>query len=322
MDSRVVIGNLEDGLLRTRWDRLVNDCADASPFSRLEVIEAQAAAYNLKTHLVLVADGARDVAGAILFSRRRIGLRIIDVPPLTPYSAILVRSDDDDDRLPSIGSLARAASGMAEVVHLEMPPGLKALGVLAENGYRSRARFTFTARLDPEATFALRWSESALRLARKYADRYVISKEGPEAIEDLLNHVTRAYSASGKSLPGSTSGHQVVIRAALDAGIARLYTARDDGGALSASVAVTCSGQSAYYWVAGSEPGPAMSVLLHEILGRLEREGFRSFDFIGANTGTIAEFKRRRSDALIPYYRCSIARNRLVGLATTLTGRL
>ena len=74
---------------------------------------------------------------------------------------------------------------------------------------------------------------------------------------------------------------------------------------------VLTHGRTAYYWIAGSVPGPAMTVILGAVLGRLRSEGFESFDFLGANTPSIAEFKRRFGPALVEYPRLVASRSRI-----------
>ena len=60
--------------------------------------------------------------------------------------------------------------------------------------------------------------------------------------------------------------------------------------------------QTAHYWIAGSPPGPAMTVLLGHTLPRLRDAGLQRFDFVGANTPSIAEFKRHFGPTLTPYF--------------------
>jgi hypothetical protein len=59
-----------------------------------------------------------------------------------------------------------------------------------------------------------------------------------------------------------------------------------------------------------------MTVLLAEALPRLRADGLAAFDFVGANTPSIAEFKRRLGPALVPYFR--IERCTRAGLALLL----
>ena len=46
-----------------------------------------------------------------------------------------------------------------------------------------------------------------------------------------------------------------------------------------------------------------MTVLLGHVLARLREEGVAYFDFVGANTPSIAEFKRRFGSELVSYFR-------------------
>ena len=60
--------------------------------------------------------------------------------------------------------------------------------------------------------------------------------------------------------------------------------------------------RTALDWIAGSRPGPAMTVLLAGVLERLAADGLERFDFGGANVPTIAEFKRKFGGHLVPYF--------------------
>ena len=79
-----------------------------------------------------------------------------------------------------------------------------------------------------------------------------------------------------------------------------LLVAPDDGRAEAAVCTITDAGTS-YYWLAGSVPGPAMTVLLGSLLPKLRQDGVRIFDLVGANTPSIAEFKRRLGAQLEEY---------------------
>jgi len=70
----------------------------------------------------------------------------------------------------------------------------------------------------------------------------------------------------------------------------------------------------AWYWVAGSKRGPAMTVLLTRSLEFLREQGITTLDFMGANTDGITEFKRRFGGRLVEYthYTKQNAGNRLV----------
>jgi hypothetical protein len=89
----------------------------------------------------------------------------------------------------------------------------------------------------------------------------------------------------------------------VEAGHARVFAAQArETSAPEAALVVAHDGQTAFYWIAGSDPGPAMTVLLAYTLPQLRHDGITTFDFMGANVPSIAEFKRRFGPALQIYH--------------------
>ena len=93
---------------------------------------------------------------------------------------------------------------------------------------------------------------------------------------------------------------------------ARVFAAhRRDTGAFEGGLIVLVDGSSAYYWIAGSIPGAAMTVVTGQMLFRLRSEGISTVDFVGANTPSIAAFKRRFGPTLVEYPRLVASRSRI-----------
>jgi hypothetical protein len=59
----------------------------------------------------------------------------------------------------------------------------------------------------------------------------------------------------------------------------------------------------AWYWIVGSRPGPAMSVLVAHALDALATDGVTSVDWCGANAPTVADFKASFGGRLAPTVR-------------------
>jgi len=160
--------------------------------------------------------------------------------------------------------------------------------------------------ITPRATYALALSEDVAagfssavrRTIRKEAAAFEVIEDGALAA-DAVGMMLDAYERQGSDLgldPGAVRG---LAHAFVEAGVARVFAARRSGAVEAAVVAAT-DGRTAYYWIAGSVPGPAMTVLLGDVLPRLAADGIARFDFCGANTPSIAEFKRRFGPTLAP----------------------
>ena len=109
------------------------------------------------------------------------------------------------------------------------------------------------------------------------------------------------YARSGTALDVDAAAARRLVQRLLATDAARAFGVRDSQGVALSAVVVAQDGRTAYYWIAGSRPGPGMTVLLAGLLPLLQREGFDTFDFVGANVPSIAEFKRRFGPQLTPY---------------------
>ena len=124
-----------------------------------------------------------------------------------------------------------------------------------------------------------------------------------DQLEFSVSHTTRP------ARNGETDGvdYYFVSRKDFEAlraeGQVRLFTATpSDTDTPEGGLAVLHDGHTAHYWIAGSAPGPAMTVLLGHTLPRLRDDGIKLFDFVGAHTPSIAEFKRHFGPVLTPYF--------------------
>ena len=163
-------------------------------------------------------------------------------------------------------------------------------------GWTVTPRSTYRLHLseDVEAGF----SSGVRRTIRKEAGAFDVVEDGAltaEAVELMV----ASYRRGGEPLGLDERAVAGLAGAFVAAGLARTFAARR-GGQTEAAVVAAHDGRTAFYWIAGSAPGPAMTVLLARTLHQLQADGIAAFDFCGANTPSIAEFKRRFGPTLAP----------------------
>jgi hypothetical protein len=145
------------------------------------------------------------------------------------------------------------------------------------------------------------WSNTAARIARKEGDDFEVVEVGPDIV---AARSARSYESSGRRSPLSRTALTRFIDKARDSVGAVLFGARNrQTGEIESAVAVLRHGSVAYYWIAGGVRGPSMTVLLSQLFADLARDGIEIFDFVGANTDSIAEFKRKFGGRLTTYFR-------------------
>lgn len=230
--------------------------------------------------------------GARVFVARRYGHQHVVVPPHQGYTGF---EGSPGDRLKALHALQDA-----------FPVGRWHDGIDAEplmvmpEGMRRQDLKTYV--IDFNGTPILdRWSQSPRRTLRKEQAGFLPLEPAPtEIMVDLLRS---SYARHRRRLPLRSDKLGAMVTTLREMGLVEVLGIRAAAAPhpWQATVAVLAQEREAAYWLAGSVAGPAMTVLLGQLLPRMQEEGWERFDFAGANTPTIAEFKRRLGPKLVPY---------------------
>ncbi|ARA92415.1 hypothetical protein AWN76_004025 [Rhodothermaceae bacterium RA] len=306
------------------WRALWEHSPQRSPFSALAYQQAGASLLDLELHLVAVHDDTGWLAAALLPVRRLGPLRLVHPLPFSPFSALLGTAPPDEAAVHHgtspwqtlIATLARRYDD----VSLLLPPTVADVRFLSWQRWSVRPLYTYRLAFQDTAEVQARWSASTRRLYRREAARYSV-QEAPEALDAVVDLCRQAYARHNRSML-LTREHLTRLGHRLQqAGMARTFIARNRSTrSIDAGVCVLHDAQTAAYWIAGSNPGGAMTVLLGHLLPWLRDDGLHTFDFVGANTPSIAEFKRRFGATLLPYYQARLTPHPLLR-ALRLLGR-
>ena len=298
--------SIDDERARARWEALWEASPQRSPFSALSYVRAAAAARGASVEMHLVRAGDTDVAGALVPWRQRGPYRQSVILPFTPYAALLTRTADDEAavhaRRSAFEALAAALEARYHVLRFALPPAFTDVRPVLWRGWEARPFYTYHLPLAPPEALRARWSAGTRRAYEKAAGSYRFESPGAEAAGVVAELCTGSYARHERRPPLPPGRLAHLIEALHAAGTVRLFTVTR-AGTPEGGLAVLHDGREAAYWAAGSTPGPAMTVLLGEALPRLHIEGIAGLDFVGANTSSIAEFKRRFGPVLQPYHR-------------------
>ncbi|NBC17766.1 MAG: GNAT family N-acetyltransferase [Bacteroidetes bacterium] len=306
MDWTTTTHPLSDANAQRQWQALWDISPQRTVFSSLAYARAAAEAFDLHADMHLVADQDGDVeAGAIIYGRRRGPYRQGLIPPMTQYSPLLLRTlpRETDIHYRRSAFEALLASLEDDYHHLRLfCPGLPDVRVGQWRGWTTTPFYTYRISLDTQEDLLSDWSSSSRSTYRKHQASYEI-EERSDTAGAIVALCAAGYERHGRSLPADRQALQSLMDDLHRQGQLRLLTASPTGStSVEAGIAVLHDDRMAHYWIAGSEPGPAMTVLIGAVLEQLQDEQFLHFDFVGANTPSIAEFKRRFGPTLVPYY--------------------
>jgi len=277
------------------------------PFSTRAFAEAVLQALPLRCTWHEVLENDQVLAALPVFHRKRGPIRETVIPPFTAYTPPLLRSPLEEHaiharRHPLI-PLLESLEERYHVIRLHLHPGQTDVRPFLWRGWRASPFYTYSLPVEEEGLMVKAYSSATRRTTRKYAEAFTFKEHAPSyplAVECCVT----SYQRQGRRLPLSVQALHLLVAGALNAGLARTFFAYENGNAKpAAALVILQQGETACYWVAGSEPGPSMTMLVHHVLSVLMKDGVRRFDFIGANTPTIAEFKRRFGARLTPFFR-------------------
>ncbi len=272
------------------------DCA--TPFSDKVFTEELAQLFGWQTRELSTAVGMK----ATLILRGPAWASHVVVPPLTPYSALR-------------GPLQLAEPGLMELCSRLTAEGRPATLSLTPElsrrieympGWTRHSRHTYQLRTGTFDAVVAACSASTRRNIRRGTDAYVESRD-PSLIPQVVSLAADAYRRSGKRFPAPLKELSGLATRCVERGGAHFMAleARHGGRIEAGIVALHGGDNAAWYWLAGSVPGPAMSVLVARMTTFLHEQHIGIFDLMGANTPPIAEFKRRFGGELVPYHHLS-----------------
>lgn len=312
-DSRWMVheASLSDASARAAYADLLDASPLRSPFTTLAFADATADAYGLDASLLLVheedaLEEKRVEAGLVLFLKSWGPFTALSLPPMTPVTGPVLRTLPRDSdihwRRSALDVLLAAVAKRVDQATLVSPPGLTDVRPFLWADWTLTPRFTY--HIDLTEAGPKTWNRSSRYKFRRHADEFEL-REDLSFVDDAIRFTYDAYERHDDELALSRSAVLRQARRIGDAGKARAFAAVRDGN-VEAALISTHDDRTATNWIAGSIPGPAMTVLLGKAFKRLHADGFSLLDLAGANIPSIAEFKRSFGGRLVRSYRARL----------------
>lgn len=307
---------------RHRWAELKTRCTGAGAFDDLEFVTGLARTQRLGCDVLFTEVAGEDRFGVALPSRQVGPFRDAILPRFCPTSPLLLAREPG-----TVPDNVVVQSGLEHVLARYHRVGIHVPSHLIDRVSHPRwtstllATYVFDLRsLSADVTEG--WSAGTRRLYRKNVDSFDVGTSAGDTLR-AVQLCAEGYRRSGRPLPvdvQSTARFAAHPQGDVHTGT---YVARSsETGEVDAGIVVLRHEDTAFYWIAGSRPGAAMTVLIGRVLEDLRANDVGYFDFLGANTPSIAEFKRRFGPKLQEYRRLSVCRSRFLALLLASRARL
>lgn len=299
------------------WDLAVSRSAQRSPFLRSAWLSALGRYQRTSIALMGCFHQSELVGGLCgIETKTARGTRweLIDLSPCTGVwlsdgpATLAHRAQRQAHRV--MDALRDALVHDAVAVRIDCHPASPDLRPFLWNGWQSSVRYTlvtdlhgdFERRLDPDVR---RRVTRSLGLAHEFDDALA-----PEAFVPIWE---KTLERQGVALPIAPADLIPLLHELTAAGSCRIHGMRAiDGRVLAGNVVIESDGEAAY-WLAGhdTDASDALGANQHcavQTLRHAAARGKRRFDWVGANTPTVAAYKQAFGGTLVPYVRLSWSR--------------
>lgn len=252
------------------------------------------------------------VGGISLFHKKRYGLKVMTRIPLTPYSGILFSPSSDEKYQKLIVEqreiaelILKELENQFQFLQLSFHHSVQDLRALQWRGWSLKPQYTLVSKIE---NIEKLWEGLSSSLRRKInraqeKDFTVIEKDNPSL---LLALQEESYRRNGLKpvLPYDIFERYCAVL--IRSGLLRIYSISDSNGNVHSERAVVLWNGCSYDWIAGTDAkwieGNATHLLVWEMMKRLSAGGYGTFDFLGANTPHIVDFKQSFGGELRNYY--------------------
>lgn len=308
------------------WESFRSSSPQGTVFSSAEWLRFAAETRGMELLIHAVHDNGKLICAIPIFQKRVLGIRIATSDPLTPYNNLLLApmAGNESQHLQAIEAALRFATAGAGYTSLSLHPECNDLRPFSWAGWTVQHLYTYVIDIQDIEKVWDGYSSSLRRKLRRAEDGGISVNESTN-IKLLLEQYRYSYSRHGIKPPIPAPLVQKWVEGAMRLG-GRLFVAFDRNGTPLASRLIIQRHPHVYDWIAGSsEQSEAVSAnhaLIHTILKTSSQEGFTTFDFRGANTPGVIEFKRSFGGTLVPYFDAVYTRSTFIAALRGMKARV
>jgi len=318
-DWTVNISSLSE--VRSEWEALNENVPFPSPFSAASWLTILANVYHREPLIAMLRKDGVVRAGVPLLLKSR--GKMLYCPPLPiSMNAGLLHSLNDEDGTEALPMLFDAVERHCHFAALSFSATDDEQRLLIHRRWRLHNRVTRRVRIDDIDALWSGYSQSLRRKLRRAEEQQLtlMYDVSPKLVVDMYEASYRRHGIR-PPIPGSSIAEW--LRSLRAEGIIESFAAyRVDGVPAAVRVCIR-HGDVVYDWLAGADPIVSESAshwLVHAILCKYSYAGAREFDFMGANTPGVADFKRSFGGDVLPYVDAEWYRSSFIRYAVLLRG--
>lgn len=308
------------------WDFFVDECENGTIFNKSFWLEnIYKYQKNVDLHIIGCFNNGELIGGCAIGFKKKFFVFSLMVPPVyTPYYGILIKeretkyiSKKESHQISVYNKLnSFLKERYCQVISAFSPHNID-IRYFSWNGFSEKIKYTYISELDKIENIYENFDPSLKRQIKKglkqdYRIRYDFSSQELKTSYDLIKGMSIRKNRSSFLSFKDFSDFLLNLNEKGNVIISNVY--KNDISVYS--VIIVIDKKTAYYWLAGGDykhyNTGLNQVLLYDIFKKLYKENCQTFDFIGANTQSISQYKSNFGFELVPYYNVDKVNSRLL----------
>lgn len=310
------------------WDDLVGHSTQGNFFQSSAWLKVVNEIQTVRR--VGVFEGDDLIGGCSFILRRRMGIVILSNTWFAPYHGMMVRDMEIDHSIDVqaasrevIRAIAEFSLSQAGKVVMINAPEFHDIREFVSMGWKCGVRYTYRSALEDIDTLEKRFRSAARRQINKARKMEIKVVESNDAAL-FYSLYKKTFQRQEMDVPAREDFFERLLKQIEKDDCGRLFVTVDKEGRSLAGALVTWDEKRGYFAFGGSNPEywqTGSTLLLHgEIMRYLAKERhLPEYDWVGANTPSLIQFKRNFNPTLHAYYTLEKVRHPLFHAASTIS---
>jgi lipid II:glycine glycyltransferase (peptidoglycan interpeptide bridge formation enzyme) len=297
------------------WDEFVSNLEFGTIFHQTKWLKKVYSGKGVDFEVVVVYDDKGQLVAGFAFGYKSIySQRALATAPVTPYFSPLIKPKKTNSRIKQESYYNTITELIIEYlesklsyIKITFPPEIIDIRPWDWSNYTNKVLYTYKSELKVIDDVINKFDSDIKRRAKKAKELdYILSTDTSEMqIHDFYELLQKTYKKQQHKFTLSEGVFKGIVSSIFKEESAKIYTVYYERKPVS-SCLIIFDTNIAYYWLAGSDPDYLKmgfnQLLFVEMMADLSNMGKEYFDFIGANTSTIARYKGTFNMDLVPYH--------------------
>jgi len=298
------------------WDLFVDECEHGTIFNKTYWLKNIFSYKNTKFKVLAGFDkNDKIIAGFAFGYKIKFGIfKIINPPVITPYNSILIkerntnkRSKNESYNFGILNEIIQFLDKNFNFIKIRFTPNHSDIRPFIWNKYNESIFYTYNLKLGKKETIFENFDSDIKRRIKKAKQLLysIKTEQNDENINAFYNLQNISFEKQKHNFNLTKEQFINFMQILFHEDKAKIYTVYLEDKPVASCVLVFDK-TNAYYWLAGSDykylNTGLNQLLFWEMINDLSKNEIKNFDFLGANTNTIAKYKSTYNFKLVPYY--------------------